>query len=55
VVGTYTFYGRELVRVRYRPVVIYDWWQPRWADPATARIIMQHMQAATQLLAHRHV
>jgi len=54
VVGAYTFYGRQLVRVRYRPVVIYDWWQPRWADPATARIIMQHMQAATQQLSYRH-
>ena len=53
VVGAYTFYDRRLVAVRYRPLVIYDYSQPRWADPATARQILRDMQTATWALAHR--
>lgn len=53
VVGSYTFYRKRLVAVRYRPVVIYDYAQPRWADPATARQILNGMRAATWQLAHR--
>jgi hypothetical protein len=53
VVGSYTFYGKRLVAVRYRPVVIYDYAQPRWADPASARQIMTGMRDATWQLAHR--
>jgi poly-gamma-glutamate capsule biosynthesis protein CapA/YwtB (metallophosphatase superfamily) len=53
VVGTYTFYGKRLVAVRYRPVVIYDYAQPRWADPVTARQILNGMRDATWQLAHR--
>ncbi|HZU14275.1 MAG TPA: CapA family protein [Chloroflexota bacterium] len=51
VVGTYTFYGTRLISVRYRPVVIYDYAQPRWATPAQARIILNGMRQATQALA----
>jgi poly-gamma-glutamate capsule biosynthesis protein CapA/YwtB (metallophosphatase superfamily) len=53
VVGSYTFFRKRLVAVRYRPVVIYDYAQPRWADPATARQILTGMRGATRQLAHR--
>lgn len=51
VVGMYTFYGARLVAVRYRPVVIYDYAQPRWATPLEARVILAGMQASTRELA----
>lgn len=51
VVGTYTFYGTRLVAARYRPVVIYDYAQPRWATPAQARVILAEMLASTRRLA----
>lgn len=54
VVGTYTFYGKKLVSARYRPVAIYDWWQPRWATPEQARIIMADMRSATYELMKHH-
>jgi hypothetical protein len=54
VVGTYTFYGRRLVAVRYRPVVIYNYAQPRWATPPQARVILAGMKAATAELAREH-
>jgi hypothetical protein len=54
VVGTYTFYGTRLVSVRYRPVVIYDYAQPRWATPQEAKVILSGMQAATQELQREH-
>jgi poly-gamma-glutamate synthesis protein (capsule biosynthesis protein) len=53
VVGTYTFYGSRLVRVRYRPIFIYDYAQPRWATPQQARVIIGEMKSATWQLAHR--
>jgi len=54
VVGTYTFYDRRLVGVRYRPVVIYDYAQPRWATPAQSAAILSGMYTATLQLARRH-
>jgi hypothetical protein len=39
--------------VHYRPVVIYDYAQPRWADWATARAVLTEMRAATMQLAGR--
>lgn len=54
VVGTYTFYGKKLISARYRPVLIYDWWQPRWATPSQARIIMAGMKKATYRLVKEH-
>lgn len=54
VVGTYTFYGRRLVAARYQPIFIYDYAQPRWADPAMSRAVLQGMRAATYQLARRH-
>jgi poly-gamma-glutamate synthesis protein (capsule biosynthesis protein) len=50
VVGAYTFYGKRLVSVRYHPVVIYDYSQPRWATPQQAKIILHGMWVATQRL-----
>jgi poly-gamma-glutamate synthesis protein (capsule biosynthesis protein) len=54
VVGTYTFYGRRLVSVRYRPVFIYDYSQPRWASPSMARSILNGMRAASYQLVREH-
>jgi poly-gamma-glutamate synthesis protein (capsule biosynthesis protein) len=54
VVGTYTFYRKRLVSVRYRPLLIYDYSQPRWADPAQARVILAGMKAASQTLVRTH-
>lgn len=50
VVGTYTFYGRRLVAVRFRPVMIYDYAQPRWATPAQSRQVLAGMLASTREL-----
>jgi hypothetical protein len=47
VVGTYTFYGKKLIAVRYRPVVIYNYAQPRWAGPKVSAAIMSGMKAAS--------
>jgi len=54
VVGKYTFYGKKLIAVRYKPVVIYDWWQPRWATPSQASVIMAGMKKATETLIQEH-
>lgn len=50
VVGTYTFYGKKLVSARYKPVVIYDYAQPRWATPSQTRVIMAGMRRASLAL-----
>jgi Bacterial capsule synthesis protein PGA_cap len=54
VVGVYTFYGRRLVAVRYKPVVIDDYAQPHWASPAQGVPIMQGMRASTMTIMHMH-
>jgi len=53
VVGTYTFYGRRLIAVRYGPIFIYDYSQPRWATPAQSRAILGGMAAASYQLSRR--
>lgn len=53
VVGTYTFAGKRLVAVRYKPVVIYDYAQPRWATPKQAQIILNGMRNASYALVHQ--
>jgi Bacterial capsule synthesis protein PGA_cap len=53
VVGTYTFYGTHLIAVRYRPVHIYDYWQPRWAGSAEAQQILSGMYQSSIVLARR--
>ncbi len=52
VVGVYTFYGRRLVGVRYKPVVIDDYSQPHWASPAEGLPILLQMRVATDIIAH---
>jgi hypothetical protein len=51
VVGTYTFYGKRLVAVRFRPVVIYNYAQPRWAAPPVAAAILTGMKRSSIQLA----
>lgn len=51
VVGTYTFYRKRLVAIRYRPVVIYDYAQPRWAPPNVARIVLAGMKKSSEEIA----
>jgi len=54
VVGVYTFYGRRLAAVRYKPVVIDDYSQPHWASPADGLPILLQMRVATNIIAHLH-
>lgn len=54
VVGAYTFYGRRLVAVRYKPVVIDDYSQPHWATPAEGLPIIKEMRDATAEMATMH-
>ena len=54
VVGRYTFYGTQLVRVDYRPVVIDNYAQPRWLDDTVGEgkaIIDRMAKASAQLAA----
>lgn len=51
VVGTYTFYGKRLVAARYRPVVIYNYAQPRWAPPGLSATILAEMKASSVQIA----
>jgi poly-gamma-glutamate synthesis protein (capsule biosynthesis protein) len=51
VVGKYTFYDKKLVAVRYRPVVIYGYAQPRWAAPNVSAAVMSGMKSASARLA----
>jgi len=53
VVGRYTFYGTQLVRVDYRPLVIDNYAQPRWLDDSTGegKAIVDRMTTASYQLA----
>jgi len=53
VVGRYTFYGTQLIRVDYRPVLISDYAQPAWLDEAQGegRTILQRMEHSSHLIA----
>jgi len=51
VVGVYTFYGTRLVAVRYKPVMIDDYSQPHWANPADGLPIIQSMVNSTAAMA----
>lgn len=53
VVGAYTFYGKKLVAVHYRPVLIFNYSQPRWTKPGQSHIIRQGMLKASRTLAKR--
>jgi poly-gamma-glutamate synthesis protein (capsule biosynthesis protein) len=47
VVGVYRFYGRRLVAVQYKPVIIDDYSQPHWARPAEGIPVINEMIAST--------
>jgi poly-gamma-glutamate capsule biosynthesis protein CapA/YwtB (metallophosphatase superfamily) len=53
VVGRYTFYGTQLIRVDYRPVLISDYAQPSWLDETTGegQTILQRMEHSSHLIA----
>jgi hypothetical protein len=51
VVGRYTFHGRRLAAVEYRPVRIDDYAQPRLLDGADAAAVLGQMEAASRALA----
>lgn len=50
VVGTYTFYRDKLIDVRFRPLVIYDYGQPRWDDGARGALIIDKMRRESETL-----
>jgi poly-gamma-glutamate synthesis protein (capsule biosynthesis protein) len=53
VVGRYTFYGSQLIRVDYRPLLISDYAQPSWlAETAgEGQTILQRMEHSSHLIA----
>ena len=51
VLGTYTFYGKRLVAVRYRAVQIENWSQPHFLPAAEEAPILADMDAASRLIA----
>ena len=53
VVGKYTFYGTQLLRVDYQPVRIDDYAQPQMLDPSTGegRDILSRMETASNQIA----
>jgi poly-gamma-glutamate synthesis protein (capsule biosynthesis protein) len=52
VVGTYTFYGKRLVSVRFRPVMIENYAQPHFLSAADGAPILARMRAASFQIAH---
>ncbi|MGH2370042.1 MAG: CapA family protein, partial [Chloroflexota bacterium] len=51
VVGRYTFYGRQLVAVEYRPVLIENYAQPHFVAGAEAEGILGRIEEASRYLA----
>ena len=51
VVGTYTFYGNQLISASWRPVQIVGWGQATWMAPAPAAKILATMEARSKQLA----
>ena len=52
VVGTYTFYGKKLIDVHYRPVQIVNYAQPHFLSASDSVPILRRMQAASLKIAH---
>jgi poly-gamma-glutamate synthesis protein (capsule biosynthesis protein) len=52
VVGTYTFFGKRLISVRYRPVLIENYAQPHFLSAADGAPILTRMRAASIQIAH---
>ncbi|TAN34339.1 CapA family protein [bacterium] len=53
VIGTYTFYGTQLVAATWRPVRSYDYGQPVFMNPNDSAAVLQTMEAASDQLAAR--
>ena len=53
VIGTYTFYGTQLVAASWKPVRSYDYGQPVFMNPRDAASTLQTMEAASDTLATR--
>ncbi len=53
VIGTYTFYGTQLVAARWKAVRIYDYGQPVFMNAADSATVLQTMEAASDQLAQR--
>ena len=53
VIGTYTFYGTQLVSATWKPYRIYDYGQPVFMNPKDSATALQTMEAASDQLAAR--
>ena len=53
VIGTYTFYGTQLVAATWKPYRIYDYGQPVFMNAKDSAIALQTMEAASDQLATR--
>ena len=53
VIGTYTFYGTQLVAASWKPVRSYDYGQPVFMNQADSASTLQTMEAASDQLATR--
>ncbi|MHB8612767.1 MAG: CapA family protein [Candidatus Dormibacteraceae bacterium] len=53
VIGTYTFYGTQLVAASWKPVRSYDYGQPAFMNSKDAASTLQTMEAASDTLATR--
>ncbi|GAC1510650.1 MAG: CapA family protein [Candidatus Dormibacteraceae bacterium] len=53
VIGTYTFYGTQLVAASWKPVRSYDYGQPVFMNEKDAAAVIQTMEAASDELAAR--
>ena len=53
VIGTYTFYGTQLVAASWKPVRIYDYGQPVFMNAGDANTAITTMEAASDQLASR--
>src|SRR5262249_12725562 len=53
VIGTYTFYGTQLVAATWKPYRIYDYGQPVFMNAKDAATALQTMEAASDQLATR--
>ena len=53
VIGTYTFYGTQLVAATWKAYRIYDYGQPVFMNPADSAHVLQTMEAASDQLAAR--
>lgn len=53
VIGTYTFYGTQLVAAKWKPYRIYDYGQPVFMNGKDSGTALQTMEAASDQLAQR--